>query len=116
MSKNTPKNSEVAPRHRKPLLIAVFLTIAWLGLSSVTGPLFGNLSTVQKNDNSKFLPNAAESTRATTAITKFADNTANNQTPPDTLLDVGIFHGGVNDAEQLMDGSLCSLSYFIKRH
>ena len=79
--KNTPKNSEVAPRHRKPLLIAVFLTIAWLGLSSVTGPLFGNLSTVQKNDNSKFLPNAAESTRATTAITKFADNTANNQFP-----------------------------------
>jgi len=68
-------------RHRKPLAIAIFLTVAWLGLSSVTGPLFGNLSSVQKNDNSKFLPDAAESTRANVAITKFADNTASNQFP-----------------------------------
>lgn len=68
-------------RHRKPLAIAILLTVAWFGLSSVTGPLFGNLSSVQKNDNSKFLPDAAESSRATQAITKFADNTANSQFP-----------------------------------
>ena len=43
-------------RGRKPLWIAVITIVAWLGISGVAGPMFGKLSTVQKNDNSDFLP------------------------------------------------------------
>ena len=48
-------------RGRKPLWIAIIVVIAWLGISGAAGPMFGKLSTVQKNDNSDFLPKNAES-------------------------------------------------------
>jgi len=41
---------------RKPLWLAIVIIIAWFGISGATGPLFGNLSSVQKNDNADFLP------------------------------------------------------------
>ena len=85
MSQNTTKKS-----HRRWVLLAAFVAIIWLGISGTTGPLFGNLSTVQKNDNSKFLPTGTESSRASDAIMKFADNTTNNQFP--TLI---LFEGKV---------------------
>ena len=88
MSQNTTKKS-----HRRWVLLAAFVAIIWLGISGTTGPLFGNLSTVQKNDNSKFLPTGTESSRASDAIMKFADNTTNNQFP--TLI---LFEGKVTPA------------------
>ena len=77
--------------HRKLVLAASIVAIVWLAISSVTGPLFGNLSTVQKNDNSKFLPAGTESSRASDAILAFSKNSTNNQFP--TLI---LFEGKVD--------------------
>jgi RND superfamily putative drug exporter len=78
------------------ILAASLVAIIWLFVSSATGPLFGNLSTVQKNDNSKFLPSGSESSRAADAILKFSDNSANNQFP--TLI---LFEGKVDATKVL---------------
>jgi len=59
------------PSHRKPLVIALLLIIGWFGVGGVAGPLFGKLSSVQKNDNSGFLPSSAEATKAANVGTKF---------------------------------------------
>jgi len=86
-SKVKSKNSVMG---RKPLWIAIVTIIAWLGISSVAGPTFGKLSTVQENDNAAFLPDSAESTLASKVTVKFSDS-ANDQIP--TLL---LFLGDVN--------------------
>ena len=67
--------------HRKFIVIASVVTLAWLMVSGVVGPLFGSLSTVQKNDNSKFLPDGSESSRAAAAINTFAAKDAFKQFP-----------------------------------
>ncbi len=59
-------------RGRKPLWIAIITVVAWLGISGVAGPMFGKLSTVQKNDNTDFLPTNAESYKFTKAYEKYA--------------------------------------------
>jgi len=84
-AKNTVKG-------RKPLWLAIVVIIAWLGISSVAGPTFGKLSTVQENDNAAFLPDSAESTLASKITVKFSDSD-NDQIP--TLL---LFLGDVNPA------------------
>ena len=56
---------------RKFIWIAIAVIIAWLGVSGVTGQLFGKLSSVQKNDNASFLPGSAESTKAYEISSKF---------------------------------------------
>jgi RND superfamily putative drug exporter len=86
-SKVKSKNSVLG---RKPLWIAIVTIIAWLGISSVAGPTFGKLSTVQENDNAAFLPDSAESTLASKVTVKFSDS-SNDQIP--TLL---LFLGDVN--------------------
>ena len=60
-------------RGRKPLWIAIIVVVAWLGISGTAGPLFGKLSTVQKNDNSDFLPKNAESFKFTEEYKAFSD-------------------------------------------
>jgi len=75
---------------RKPLWIAVVTIIAWLAISSVAGPTFGKLSTVQENDNAAFLPDSAESTLTSKVTVKFSDS-SNDQIP--TLL---LFLGDVD--------------------
>ena len=75
---------------RKPLRIAVLVIIAWLGITSIAGPTFGKLSTVQENDNAAFLPDNAESTLASKVTIKFSDS-SNDQIP--TLL---VFLGDIN--------------------
>ena len=65
---------------RKPLWLAIVVVIVWVSISGFTGPLFGKLSTVQENNNSSFLPEDSEATRAANAITKFSDS-ANDQIP-----------------------------------
>ncbi|MGA0079183.1 MAG: MMPL family transporter [Candidatus Nanopelagicus sp.] len=77
---------------RKPLWLAIVVIIAWLGISSVAGPTFGKLSTVQENDNAAFLPDSAESTLASKITIKFSDSD-NDQIP--TLL---LFLGDINPA------------------
>ena len=62
-------------RGRKPLWIAIITVVAWLGVSGVAGPIFGKLSTVQKNDNSDFLPKNAESRYFNDAYKPFSPNT-----------------------------------------
>jgi len=75
---------------RRPLWIAIVAIIAWLGITSIAGPTFGKLSTVQENDNSAFLPDDAESTLASKITIKFSDS-SNDQIP--TLL---VFLGDVD--------------------
>jgi putative drug exporter of the RND superfamily len=76
-----------AQKHRKPLWIAILLVLAWFTVSGVTGPLFGQLSTVQKNDNSKFLPSSAETERFNVAAASF--NSSANKSLPELVLFVG---------------------------
>jgi RND superfamily putative drug exporter len=80
--------------HRRLVLAASIVAILWLFISSATGPLFGNLSSVQKNDNSKFLPAGTESSLAADQILKFSDTKANSQFP--TLI---LFEGKVDAAK-----------------
>ena len=49
-------------RARRAIWLAVLVSIAWLLLSGLFGPLSGRLSEVQTNDNASFLPASAEST------------------------------------------------------
>jgi RND superfamily putative drug exporter len=75
MSKSTQvkaPNLNSLKGHRKPLWVAAAVVLLWFMISGVAGPLFGSLSTVQKNDNSKFLPANSEASKATDAIAKFA--------------------------------------------
>ena len=86
--------TSVKKSHRRLIWVATGVAIVWLFISSATGPLFGNLSSVQKNDNSKFLPANSESSKASDAISTFADNTTNNQFP--TLV---LFEGKVDTSK-----------------
>ena len=56
------RESKSKVKGRKPLWAAIAVIVIWLGLTGIMGPLFGQLSTVQENDNSAFLPDSAEST------------------------------------------------------
>ncbi len=87
------KTAKPRIKARKPLWIAVVVIIGWLGISSVAGPTFGKLSTVQENDNAAFLPDNAESTLASKVTVKFSDS-ANDQIP--TLL---LFLGDITPAD-----------------
>lgn len=89
----TTAKKSTAIKGRKPLWIAIISIIAWLGISSVAGPTFGKLSTVQENDNAAFLPDNAESTLASKITVKFSDS-SNDQIP--TLL---LFLGDINPAK-----------------
>lgn len=60
---------------RKPLWIAIIIVIAWMGIAGAAGPVFGKLSSVQKNDNSDFLPKNAESSKFNEAFEQFNPNT-----------------------------------------
>jgi RND superfamily putative drug exporter len=66
MSSNTMRSK------RKPIAIAILVVIAWFGVTGFFGPLFGKLTTVQENDNSAFLPDSAESTKAVKLLESFA--------------------------------------------
>lgn len=84
----------VTKKSRRPLVYALIVIFAWFGTSGVMGPLFGKLSTVQENDNSAFLPDSAESTKASKIIAKF--NGSENQTIPTLVL-----YRGAIDADKI---------------
>lgn len=49
------------------------VVVAWLGIGGVGGPVFGELASVQENDNAAFLPASAESTEVVRQLEAFAD-------------------------------------------
>jgi RND superfamily putative drug exporter len=61
---------------RRSIWLAIAVVIGWLLFGSWAGPLSGQLSTVQENDNASFLPASAESTRAAQEQAKFAASDA----------------------------------------
>lgn len=61
---------------RRSIWLAIAVVIGWLLFSSWAGPLSGQLSTVQENDNASFLPASAESTQAAQEQAKFATSDA----------------------------------------
>ncbi len=89
-SESTSKKSK--KRFRRPFWAALLVIFLWFGASGVLGPLFGKLTSVQTNDNSAFLPDSAESTKAAHVIEKFSSS-ANAPLPALVLLE-----GNVNVA------------------
>jgi len=88
-SKNK-RTTELTPTDRtarKGIWIAVLSVLTWMMLSSVTGSLFWPLSTVQKNDNSKFLPASVESEKFTAATKAFTQG--QNLSLPELVLFIG---------------------------
>ena len=65
-------------KSRKPFAIAVLVVIVWFAITGIFGPLFGKLSSVQKNNNSSFLPKGAEATLAADEIAKFSSKDSFN--------------------------------------
>ena len=76
--KGSPVSTKV--KARKPLWFAIITIIIWFGISGVVGPLFGNLSSVQKNDNADFLPPHVEAQKFADAYKSFTVN-ANKALP-----------------------------------
>ncbi|AZI59634.1 MMPL family transporter [Nakamurella antarctica] len=78
--RNTDANSHPEKvGKRGPLLRAlgaIAVVIAWLAIAGVGGPAIGNLSSVQSNSQTDFLPKNAESVKAAQASAAFTDNTA----------------------------------------
>lgn len=68
----SPVGSSTMRSNRKPIAIAILVVIAWFGVTAFFGPLFGKLTSVQENDNSAFLPDSAESTKAVKLLESFA--------------------------------------------
>ena len=68
----SPVGSNTMRSKRKPIAIAILVVIAWFGVTGFFGPLFGKLTSVQENDNSAFLPDSAESTKAVKLLESFA--------------------------------------------
>jgi len=68
----SPMGSNTMRSKRKPIAIAILVVIAWFGVTGLFGPLFGKLTSVQENDNSAFLPDSAESTKAVKLLESFA--------------------------------------------
>ena len=68
----SPMGGNTMRSKRKPIAIAILVVIAWFGVTGFFGPLFGKLTSVQENDNSAFLPDSAESTKAVKLLESFA--------------------------------------------
>ena len=72
--------SSTKTKGRKPLWIAIVMIVGWLAITGVAGPLFGNLSSVQKNDNADFLPANVEAQKFADEYKAFSVN-ANRELP-----------------------------------
>ena len=99
-----------ARRPRWVVLLAVLTLLAWLVVGGLGGTAQGQLSGVQSNDNSTFLPENAESTLVSEAVLTFSDSDtlpylvvverADGATlTPQDLQAVGAFAQGVPDLE-----------------
>ncbi len=88
---------ENSVKARKPLWLAIIIIIAWIGISGATGPLFGNLSSVQKNDNADFLGKNVESQKFSDHYAAFTSN-ANRSLPALVLFEGSVTPNAVMQA------------------
>lgn len=87
---------------RKPLWFAIITIIVWFGISGATGPLFGNLSSVQKNDNADFLGKNVESQKFSDQYTAFTSN-ANRSLPALVLFEGTVTPSAVAQANVFLN-------------
>lgn len=66
-----PASTASPPRRSRGVYVMAALALVWLVLCLAGGPLQGKLGSVQKNDNSAYLPKSAESTRVDTQSQQF---------------------------------------------
>ncbi len=68
--------SPAGPRRRTPgrgiRWVALLIVVAWLAIGGIGGPLVGQLSSVQQNDQGSLLPVSAESSSAGDELARFA--------------------------------------------
>ena len=81
-----PDSNKFKKGFRRPFWSAILVIFIWFGASAVFGPLFGKLTSVQENNNSAFLPDNAESTKASEIVAKFSIND-NSKLPTLVLLE-----------------------------
>jgi len=60
-------------RGRRAVWLAIAVAVGWLLVGGAVGPLSGQLSEVQTNDNASFLPASAESTLVANEAAAFAE-------------------------------------------
>ncbi len=87
-------------RARRGVWLAVIVAIGWVLISGVVGPLSGQLSQVQKNDNASFLPASAEST----LVAKELEGFRTEDTFP-ILVVITATDGSALNAEQLNEAT-----------
>src|SRR3989440_10692457 len=75
-------------------LVPALVIVAWLVGGGALGPLSGRTSDVQKNDNSAFLPQSAESTKVQELIPRFTE------TQSAAGIVVYVRDGGLTDADK----------------
>jgi putative drug exporter of the RND superfamily len=91
-----PVSQEPPTRRASPWrwLVPALLILAWLLAGGSLGPLSGKTNEVQKNDNSAFLPQSAESTKVQELIPRFTE------TQSATGIVVYVRPGGLTDADK----------------
>ena len=65
-------SAPIKSKSRRGVWLATLVVVIWFGITGVTGPLFGKLTSVQENNNSSFLPKGAEATKAADVIATFS--------------------------------------------
>lgn len=76
MTSGTSALAQRTSTGRKAMWIAIVVMVGWLAFGSWAGPLSGQLSTVQENDNASFLPASAQSTLVANEQEAFAASDA----------------------------------------
>ena len=56
---------------RAVVVVALLVVLAWFGIGGMGGQKIGQLSQVQKNDSSEFLPASVESRQVQAAVKEF---------------------------------------------
>jgi len=65
-------SAPIKSKSHRGVWLATLVVVIWFGITGVTGPLFGKLTSVQENNNSSFLPKGAEATKAADVIATFS--------------------------------------------
>ncbi|MEN9692892.1 MAG: hypothetical protein RLZZ330_536 [Actinomycetota bacterium] len=74
------------PRRPKFLVLALVVTFLWFGVGGALGPKSGQLSEVQTNSNSEFLPANSETTVVSAKLEKFSAKAGAGDVVPMTIV------------------------------
>ena len=74
------------PRRPKFLALALVVTFVWFGVGGALGPKSGQLSEVQTNSNSEFLPANSETTIVSAKLEKFSAKSGAGDVVPMTIV------------------------------